>query len=62
MAQEDDYPYPVHAVVDLATNFSSEHFRFAVKQCRDVIAHVIAEDNTSDQQVARVHILRYLDL
>jgi hypothetical protein len=62
MAPEAEYPYPVQAVVDLTTNFSADHFRFAVRQCRDVIATVIAEDNRSDQQIARVHILRYLDL
>src|SRR6266849_57247 len=59
---EKKYPYPVLAVTDLANNYSAEHFRFAVGHCRDVIAKVIAEDNRSDQQIARVRILKYLDI
>jgi hypothetical protein len=62
MGSEEEYPYPVQAVVDLANDFSADHFHFAIKQCRDVIAKTLAEDNTSDQQIARVHILRYLDI
>src|ERR1039457_6034439 len=62
MEPGEEPPYPVQAVVDLANSFSAEHFRFAVTQCRDIIANVIAEDDRSDQQIARVHILRYLDL
>lgn len=30
-------PYPVTAVTDPANNYSSEHFRFAVGHCRDVM-------------------------
>ena len=30
--------------------------------CRDVVGRVIGDDDRSDQQRARVHILRYLDL
>jgi len=41
---------------------SAEHFRFAIGHCRDVIAKVTAEDNRSDQQRARYHILCYLVL
>jgi hypothetical protein len=52
----------VHAVTNLASNYSSEHFAFAVGQCREVIAKIIAEDNSSNQQIARVRILKYLDL
>jgi hypothetical protein len=62
MDTENDVPYPVTAVTDLANNYSAEHFRFAVGHCRDVIAKVIAEDNRSDQQIARVRILKYLDI
>ena len=62
MDADNEFPYPVVAVTDLANNFSPEHFRFAVGHCRDVIAKIIAEDNRSDQQIARVRILRYLDL
>ena len=61
MEPETDIPYPVAAVNDLANNYSAEHFRFAIQQCRDVIAQVIAEDNRSDQQIARVKLLRFLD-
>src|SRR5208283_4810383 len=62
MNTESDVPYPVTAVSDLANNYSAEHFRFAVGHCRDVIARVLAEDNRSDQQIARVRILKYLDI
>jgi hypothetical protein len=62
MKSESDFPYPVLAVTDLANNYSPEHFCFAVGHCRGVIAKVIAEDNRSDQQIARVRILKYLDL
>ena len=62
MTTENDVPYPVTAITDLANNYSAEHFRFAVGHCRDVIAKVIAEDNRSDQQIGRVRILKYLDI
>jgi malonyl CoA-acyl carrier protein transacylase len=62
MRLESEGPYAVAAITDLANNYSSEHFRFAVGHCRDVIAKVIAEDNRSDQQIARVRILKYLDI
>jgi hypothetical protein len=55
-------PYHITAIYDLRANYSPEHFRRSIGVCRDVIAKCIAEDNTSDQQVARVRILRYLDL
>jgi hypothetical protein len=48
-------------IVDLANNYSAEYFRYAVGECRKVIAQVVAEDNSSDQQIARVRILRHLD-
>jgi hypothetical protein len=54
-------PYHITAVKHLAAHYSADHFRHAVQQCRDVIAKVIAEDKRSDQQIARVCILRYLD-
>jgi len=53
--------YPVQAVVDLTNDFSDEHFKFAIAQIRRNVARVLAEDNSSDQQIARVKILRYLD-
>ena len=59
---ENEFPCQVRAVTDLANNCSPEHFRFAVGHCRDVIAKVIAEDNRSDQQIARVRILKLVDL
>lgn len=62
MDAENEFPYPVLAVTDLANNYSPDHFRIAVGHCRDVIAKIIAEDNSSDQQIARVRILQYLDL
>lgn len=62
MDAENQFSYPVLAVTDLAKNYSPEHFRFAVGHCRNVIATIVAEDNRSDQQIARVRILKYLDL
>ena len=58
---EGERPYHIQAIYDLKENYSAENFRLAIKECRDVIAKVIAEDNRSDQQMARVRILRYLD-
>lgn len=57
-----DPPYQALAISDLAENYSAEHFRFAIKQCRDVIAKLIAVDDRSNQQRARYRILRYVDL
>jgi hypothetical protein len=55
--------YPIEAVTDLATNYSPDHFRFAVEQCRQVIAKIIVEHRSdSDQQIVRVRIIQYLDL
>ena len=59
---KEERPYHIQAIYDLKADYSPEHFRFAIGECRKVIAQLIAEDNSSDQQVARVHILRYLDL
>ena len=61
-AEQPEPPYPVLATQDLVKAYSTEHFKYAIQQCRDVIARVIAEDNSSEQQIARVRILRYLDL
>ncbi|MHB8406418.1 MAG: hypothetical protein ACYDCJ_13455 [Gammaproteobacteria bacterium] len=58
----EERPYHIQAIYDLKASYSPEHFRFAIGECRNVIARLILEDNSSDQQVARVHILRYLDL
>jgi hypothetical protein len=57
----EEKPYHIQAIYDLKEDYSPEHFRYAIGECRKVIAHLIAEDNRSDQQIARVHILRYLD-
>lgn len=51
---------PVQFVSDLAVDFSAEHFAFAIGELKKIVAHVIAEDDSSDQQIARVRILRYL--
>jgi hypothetical protein len=59
---EEERPYHIQAIYDLKADYSPQHFRFAIGECRKVIAQLIAQDNSSDQQVARVHILRYLDL
>lgn len=62
MDPKNDLPYHVLAIADLANNYNPAHFRFAVGCCRDVIAKVVADDNRSDQQVARVRILKFVDL
>jgi len=59
--QTQEAPYQVQAIVDLATEYSADHFRYAIGECRKVLAQVIAEDNRSDQQLARVRVLRHLD-
>lgn len=60
LAEED--PYHVQAVYDLDANYSVEHFRYAIGECRKVIAQVVANGIGSEQQIARVNILQYLDL
>jgi hypothetical protein len=55
-------PYHIQAIYDLKSDYSPEHFRHAIGECRNVVAQLIAEDDSSDQQTARVRILRYLDL
>jgi len=62
MEQPEKLRYPIQAVVDLATNFSREHFEYAITQCRNVISQVLAEDNSSEQQIARVRVLKYVNL
>jgi hypothetical protein len=59
---EEKRPYHIQAIYDLKADYSPDHFRFAIGECRKVIAQLVAEDNSSDQQISRVHILRYLDL
>jgi len=59
---QEEHPYHIQAVYDLQADYSTDHFRFALKECRKVIAQLIADDHSSDQQIARVNILRYLDL
>jgi hypothetical protein len=55
-------PYHIEAIEGLRDNYTSPRFRTEIGECRTAIAQVIAEDNRSDQHIARVHILRYLDL
>ena len=62
MDAPQEKPYHIEAIEGLRDNYTSARFRTEIGECRAVIAQVIAEDNRSDQQVARVHILRYLDL
>jgi hypothetical protein len=62
MEQPEEVRYAVQAVVDLAKNFSREHFEYAITQCRNVISQVLAEDNSSEQQIARVRVLTYVNL
>ena len=62
MQDKPEHPYHIQAIYDLQANYSPEHFRYAVGECRKVIELLIADDDRSEQQIARVHILRYLDL
>ena len=62
METEQERPYHIQAIYDLQADYSTAHFRFAIGECRKVVAQLIADDHSSDQQIARVNILRYLDL
>ncbi len=62
MPEAEERPYHIQAVYDLQADYSPDHFRCAVGECRKVVAQLIADDDRSDQQIARVNILRYLDL
>ena len=62
MGSSQEKPYHIVAIEDLQADYSSDHPRFALGECRKVIGLTIAENDRSPQQVARVHILRYLDL
>jgi hypothetical protein len=62
MGTPQEPAYHITAINGLRDNYISARFRTELDVCHTVIAQVIAEDNRSDQQVARVHILRYLDL
>jgi hypothetical protein len=46
----------------LAKDYSAAAFQGEIRQCREVIARLAAEDNCSDQQRARYRILRYFDV
>ncbi len=59
---KQERPYHIQAVYDLQAENTTEHFRFAINECRKVIGRLVAEDNSSDQQIVRVNVLRYLDL
>ena len=62
MEVEPERPYHIQAIYDLKADYSPKNFRYAIGECRKVIEQVVADDYRSDQQIARVHILRYLDL
>ena len=59
--EEKELPYQVQAILDLASHYSADHFCYAIGECRKVLAHITAEDNSSDQQTARVRVLKHLD-
>jgi hypothetical protein len=54
--------YHIQAIYDLQADNTTAKFRTEIAECRKVIAQLVADDNSSDQQIARVNILRYLDL
>jgi hypothetical protein len=55
-------PIIFEAIYDLQADFSTANFRAAIGECRKVVAQLVADDDSSDRQIARVNILRYLDL
>ena len=59
--QMEDGPFHIQEIQDLQADYTAEKFVASVKLCREAIAKVIAADDSSDQQIARVHMLRYLD-
>jgi hypothetical protein len=61
MAPPQEKPYHIEAIEGLRDNYTSARFRTEIGECRTAIAQLIAEDNRSDQQIARVRILRYLN-
>jgi hypothetical protein len=61
MEQLQQYPPPIQAIAALASNFSREHFEHAIGECRIVLSNFIADDNSSEQQISRVRILRHID-
>jgi hypothetical protein len=62
MKLEQQRPYHIQAIYDLQADNTTAKFRTEIGECRKVIAQLVADDNSSDQQIARVNILRYLDL
>ncbi len=59
---EQPRPYHIQAIYDLQADNTTANFRSETGECRKVIAQLVADDNSSDQQISRVNILRYLDL
>jgi hypothetical protein len=62
MEPEQQRPYHIQAIYDLQADNTTANFRTEIGECRKVIAQLSADDHSSDQQIARVNILRYLDL
>lgn len=62
MEAEPERPYHIQAIYDLKDNYSPDHFRYSIRECREFVALVVADDDRSAQQVDRVNVLRYLDL
>ena len=62
MEPEQQRPYHIQAIYDLQADNSTTRFRTEIDECRKVIAQLVADNNSSEQQIARVNILRYLYL
>jgi hypothetical protein len=62
MEAEQERPYHIQAIYDLQADNTTAKFLTEINECRKVITQLVADDNSSDQQIARVYILRYLDL
>jgi hypothetical protein len=61
MEQLEEIPPAIRAIADLTSNFSREHFEHAVAQCRIALSNFIEDDDSSEQQISRVRILRHID-
>jgi hypothetical protein len=50
-----EIPYHVMAISELAKNYSAAAFQLEIAECREVIAKLAAEDNSSREQRTLPH-------
>lgn len=58
----EDLVTPSEACKCLALNYSTEHFRYAISEVRKAIAHLIEQRQKTNQQIACVRVLKYMDV